>query len=109
MRRALLSLILAASGIPALAAEARAVWVDPSCHSFIADLGGEFGFYDWRSGAPPNEGDVMEGELKAEGLVELVNKTKGGSNGVIAMALSPTVHSLIHSSPVDCKRRWQSK
>jgi hypothetical protein len=109
MRSALLSLILAASGIPALAADAKAVWVDPSCRYFIADLGGEFGFYNWRSGEPPNEGDIMEGDVRAEGPAELVNKTRGGSNTVIAMALSPTVHSLIYSSPVECKRRWQSK
>jgi hypothetical protein len=100
---------LLVSAVTVHAAEAKTVWVDPSCRFFIADLGGEFGFYNWRSGDPPGEGDVMEGELRAAGLVELVNKTKGGANGVIAMALSPTVRSLIYSSPVDCKRRWENK
>lgn len=109
MRRILLSLFFATAGIPALAADAKAVWVDPSCRCFIADLGGEFGFYTWRSGEPPSDGDVMQGELMADRIVELVNKTRGGSNAVYVMALSPTVHSLIHSSPVDCKRRWQGK
>jgi hypothetical protein len=108
MCRALLCLMLT---IPAYAfgAQAKAVWVDPSCKYFIADLGGEFGFYYWRAGEPPREGDVMEGDVKAAGSVELVNKTSGGSNAVVAMAISPTVHSLIHSSPVECKRRWQTK
>ena len=109
MRRTLLCLFLALVGIPAFAADAKAVWVDPSCRCFIADLGGEFGFYTWRSGEAPSDGDVMEGNVTAEGLVELTNKTKGGSNAVYVMALSPTVHSLIHSSPADCKRRWQGK
>ena len=109
MRRALLSLILAMIGVPALAADAKAIWVDPSCRCFIADLGSEFAFYTWRSGEPPNDGDVMQGNVTGEGLVELVNKTTGGSNTVIVMALSPTAHSLIHSSPADCKRRWQGK
>jgi len=109
MRRTLLCLMLAMIGVPALAADAKAVWVDPSCRCFIADLGGEFGFFTWRSGAPPSDGDVMEGNLTGEGLVELTNKTAGGSNTVIVMALSPTAHSLIHSSPADCKRRWLGK
>ena len=109
MRRFLFCLFLTATGIPAcgFAAEAKAVWVDPSCRYFIADLGGEFGFYHWRAGAPPREGDIMEGDVRAEGFVELANKTSGGKSDVMAMALSPTVHSLIHSSPVECKRRWQ--
>ena len=58
MRRILLSLLLAAAGIPALAADAKAIWVDPSCRCFIADVGGEFGFYTWRSGEPPSDGDI---------------------------------------------------
>jgi hypothetical protein len=109
MRRTLLSLILATVAIPAFAADAKAVWVDPSCRCFIADLGGEFGFFTWRSGEAPSDGDVMAGNVTGEGLVELVNKTTGGSNTVIVMALSPTAHSLIHSSPADCKRRWLGK
>ena len=109
MRRTLLSLLLAAVGTPAYAADAKAVWVDPSCRCFIADLGGEFGSHTWRSGQPPSDGDVMEGNVTAEGLVELANKTRGYTNAVYVMALSPTVHSLIHSSPADCKRRWKGR
>ena len=111
MRRALLCLILSACALPAcaLAEEAKAVWVDASCRYFIADLKGEFGFYHWTDGEAPHEGDVLDGDVRAPGRVEVVNRTSGGKNGVVAMALSPTVHSLIHSSPAECKRRWQGK
>jgi hypothetical protein len=109
MQRALLCLALTAllAPVSTLAAQGKAVWVDASCKYFIADLGGEFGFYHWTDGEPPREGDVLDGEVKSPGRVELVNTTSGGKNGVVAMAISPTMHSLIHSSPVECKRRWQ--
>lgn len=109
MRRALLCFLLSAIPACALATEGKAVWVDPSCRYFIADLGGEFGFYHWTDGDTPREGDVVDGELKSPGRVEMANKTSGGKTGIVAMAISPTVHSLIHSSPVECKRRWQTK
>lgn len=93
----------------ALAAEAKVVWVDASCQYFIADLGGEFGIYNWRAGLAPNEGDIVKGDTTGRGLVELRNTTQDRDIAVIAMALSPTTRSLIHSSPVQCNRRWQSK
>jgi hypothetical protein len=109
MRRALLCLVFSALAMPAcaLAAQGTAVWVDASCKYFIVDLGGEFGFYHWIDGEPPREGDVLDGEVRSPRRVELVNTTSGGKNGVVAMAISPTMHSLIHSSPAECKRRWQ--
>ena len=91
-----------------VAAEGKVVWVDASCQYFIADLGGEFGFYNWRAGLAPNEGDIVRGDTKGLGLVELRNTTQEGDIAVIPMALSPTTRSLILSSPVNCNRRWKS-
>ena len=65
--------------------------------------------YNWRAGTVPSEGDVMQGDTQGSGLVELTNATQGGKNAVIAMALSPTIHSLIHSSPVQCEKRWRKQ
>ena len=106
-----LAAALAASMLcaPAIAAEAKVVWSDPSCQYFIADLGGKFGMYNWRAGAAPKEGDLMQGDTEAGGLAELTNVTQQGKNMAIAMAISPTIHSLIHSSPVDCERRWKTQ
>ncbi len=92
----------------AFAAEGKVVWVDTSCQYFIADLGGEFGFYNWRTGLAPNEGDVVTGDTTGRGLVELRNTTQDGDVAVIPMALSPTTRSLILSSPVNCNRRWKN-
>ncbi len=92
----------------ARAAEGKVVWVDASCQYFIADLGSEFGFYNWRTGLAPNEGDIVRGDTKGQGLVELRNTTQNGDIAVIPMALSPTTRALIHSSPVNCNRRWKS-
>ena len=92
----------------ALAAEGKVVWVDASCQYFIADLGGEFGFYNWRTGLAPNEGDIVSGDTKGQGLVELRNTTRNDDIAVIPMALSPTTRALILSSPVNCNRRWKN-
>jgi len=94
----------------ATAEQGTVVWVDPSCSYFIANLGQEFGIYEWRAGSAPNEGDIMDGKLTAAGTVEEIqNTTKGGANTVIPVALSPTLRSLINSSPVQCKKRFQKQ
>ena len=92
----------------ALADEAKVVWSDPSCSYFIAQLGEEFGIYNWRSGADPEEGDVISGPLTQEGTLTLTNATKGGSNTVILVGISPRLKSLINQSPVYCKKRFKS-
>jgi hypothetical protein len=112
MHRALLALLLVASATlwqPAASAQAKVVWVDPSCQYFIVHLGEQFAIYNWRAGTAPSEGDVMEGDMTGQGMIELANTTQGGKNSVITMALSPTLRSLIHSAPVQCKRRFQSQ
>lgn len=114
MHRVLLVSLLVASAAlsqPAAAAsQGKVVWVDPSCQYFIAHLGDQFAIYNWRAGSAPNEGDVMEsGDMTAAGLIELDNTTQGGKNSVITMAISPTLYSLIHSSPVQCQRRFRSQ
>ena len=94
----------------AAAEQGTVVWVDPSCSYFIANLGQEFGIYEWRAGSAPNEGDIMDGKLTAaETVEEIQNTTKGGANTVIPVALSPTLRSLINSSPVQCKKRFQKQ
>jgi hypothetical protein len=90
-----------------LADEAKVVWSDPSCSYFIAQLGEEFGIYNWRSGADPDEGDVISGPLTQEGTFTLTNATKGGSNTVILVGISPRLKSLINQSPVYCKKRFK--
>jgi hypothetical protein len=113
MRSLILTALFAASAAfatPAAAEQGKIVWVDPSCSYFIAQLGEEYGIYQWRAGSTPDEGDIMDGKLRAEGTVEEIqNATKGSANTVIPVALSPTLRSLINSSPVNCKKRYQKQ
>jgi len=111
MKAALLAVALACLLVlsrTALAGEAKIVWSDPSCSYFIAQLGEEFGIYNWRSGPDPEEGDVMSGPVTEEGTLTLTNSTKGGSNTVILVGISPRLRSLINQSPVYCKKRYKS-
>jgi hypothetical protein len=111
MRTALCAVLLAflsALSTVAFADEAKVVWVDPSCNYLIAQVGDEFGIFEWRAGSEPAEGDVLDGPFRTEGIVTVTNATKGGSNSVILVALSPRLKSLINSSPVNCKKRYRS-
>ena len=111
MRTALFVVLLASLSTlstAALADEGKIVWVDPSCNYFIAQLGDEYGVYQWRSGSDPDEGDVMSGALTAEGMVTVTNTTKGGSNSVILVSQGARLRPLINSSPVYCKKRFRS-
>jgi len=89
--------------------DAQVVWVDTSCSYFIADLKNEFGIYQWRSGSSPNEGDMMSGPLKTTGMLNVTNTTRNEANSVILVAVSPTLKSLVNSSPVQCKRRFEKQ
>ena len=91
------------------AEDARVIWVDASCSYFIADLKNEFGIYQWRSGSTPNEGDVMSGPLYTTGMLNVTNTTRNEANSVILVAVSPTLKSLVNSSPVQCKRRYEKQ
>jgi hypothetical protein len=93
----------------AFAAEAKVVWVDPSCSYFIATVESEFGIYQWRSGSAPSEGDVFAGPLLDKGMLEATNTTRNGVNSIILVALSPRLVSLVNSSPVQCKRRYEKQ
>jgi hypothetical protein len=99
-----------AAPLAGLAADqGEVVWVDPSCNHFIAKVGDEFGTYNWRSGAAPQIGDRLEGDLLnlESGARELSNTTAHGSNTVYIVALGPKLYVMIHTAPVQCKERFR--
>ena len=90
--------------------QGEVVWVDPSCNHFIAKVGEEFGTYNWRSGAAPQLGDRLEGDLLSleSGAREVTNTTAHGTNTVYIVALGPKLYAMIHTAPVQCKERFRS-
>jgi hypothetical protein len=92
----------------AWADEGKVMWSDPSCSYFIVAMDEEFGMFEWRSGAAPEDGDNLVGALKVEGMHRVDNATKGVSNEVILLAVGPRIKSLINSSPSLCKRRYRA-
>jgi len=90
------------------AEEARVVWSDPSCPTFVARIGGEYGVYQARSGTAPEEGDSLSGNVTGEGIITLDNLTKGKPISAILMATSATMKALVYSmATVACQRRFQ--
>lgn len=91
------------------AAEGHVVWSDPNCNYFIAKLAEEYGIYEWRTGNALKDEDDISGDLTATGMLTVENKTRGGKNDVILVAMSGRLTVLINSSPVMCKRRFQKQ
>jgi len=112
MRKSVLA-VLAALLTPAVATAAdqgKVVWVDPSCNHFIAQMGEEFGTFNWRAGSAPNLGDRLEGDLLSvteANAREIRNLSAGGANMVYLLALGPKLYVMIHSAPVVCKERFR--
>jgi len=90
-------------------ADGHVVWSDPNCNYFIAKLAEEYGIYEWRTGNALNDEDDISGDLTATGMLTVENKTRGGKNDVILVAMSGRLTVLINSSPVMCKRRFQKQ
>ena len=111
MHKLVLGMLVALLTPPAAFAieHGQVVWVDPGCNHFIAQIGQEFGTFNWRAGNAPNLGDELEGELLLvdAGSREIQNLTKGGSNTVYILALGPRLYPMIHTAPVQCKERFR--
>ena len=110
--RLLLSLCFGSLLLPCTAVcadEASILWVDTTCNYFIAALDQEFGIYQWRSGPSPKEGETMNGPLRATGMLTVNVAQKNETNSVILVAMSGNFKSLVNSSPVQCKRRYEKQ
>jgi len=47
--------------------------------------------------------------LYTTGMLNVTNTTRNEANSVILVAVSPTLKSLVNSSPVQCKRRYEKQ
>jgi hypothetical protein len=71
----ILSLVTAAVTQAAHADQGMVIWKNYDCGFFVLQTKAGYGLYEWVAGPYPNDGDVIEGELRAAGEHRVNNKT----------------------------------
>ena len=81
----LATLMVAAS---AHADEGMVIWKNYDCGYFIVQAKAGYGLYQWLAGPHPNDGDVIEGDIKAAGERKVNNKTADVPTTVLVQAFA---------------------
>jgi hypothetical protein len=68
------SLWLGAAG-SAAAAQGTVIWRNADCGYFVVQASRSYILFEWVSGATPREGDVIDGELKNSGTLQMHDRT----------------------------------
>ncbi len=69
------ALLAAAVANTARADEGMVIWKNSDCGYFVLQVKSGYGLYEWLSGPYPNDGDVIEGDLRSAGERKVNNKT----------------------------------
>ena len=101
----LLLLLLTAVSRVAHAGEGIVIWKDYDCGFFILQTKVGYGLYEWVAGPYPNESDVIEGELKAEGEHRVNNKTADVPTTIFLDTFSEKRAAISARIPAKCKVR----
>jgi hypothetical protein len=102
---AALSLVLAAGANAARAEEGMVIWKNYECGYFILQMKGGYGLYEWAAGPYPNDGDVIEGDLKATAEHRVNNKTADVPTTIFLDSFSSTRAAISARIPAQCKAR----
>ena len=101
----LLLLMLAAAGRVAHAGEGIVIWKNYDCGFFILQTKAGYGLYEWVAGPYPNESDVIEGELQADGEHRVNNKTADVPTTIFLDTFSEKRAPVSARIPAKCKAR----
>jgi hypothetical protein len=86
-----------------LADEGMVIWKNHDCGYFILQLKSGYAIYEWLAGPHPNDGDVLEGELKSAGEHRINNKTADLPTTVFLDTYSPNRAVIAPRIPARCK------
>jgi hypothetical protein len=59
----------------AVAAQGTVIWKNQDCAYFILQTSKGYSLFEWMAGGALRDGDVIEGEVNADGTLQLYNKT----------------------------------
>jgi hypothetical protein len=101
----MLSLIAGTAANAARADEGMVIWKNYECGFFILQMKGGYGLYEWAAGPYPNDGDMIEGDLKAKGEHRVNNKTADVPTTVFLDTFSKKRAEISARIPAQCKAR----
>ena len=101
----ILSLVAAAAANVARADEGMVIWKDFECGYFVVQIKAGYGLYEWVAGPYPNDGDVIEGELKTPGEHRVNNKTADVPTTIFLETYSEKRAAVSSRIPARCKAR----
>ena len=98
----ILSLLAAAAATVARADEGMVIWKNFECGYFILQMKTGYGLYEWVAGPYPNDGDVIEGELKTPGEHRVNNKTADVPTTIFLETYSEKRAAISARMPAQC-------
>ena len=101
----ILSLVAAAAADVARADEGMVIWKNFECGYFVVQMKAGYGLYEWVAGPYPNDGDVIEGELKTPGEHRVNNKTADVPTTIFVDTYSEKRAAVSSRIPARCKAR----
>jgi hypothetical protein len=101
----ILSLVAAAAANVARADEGMVIWKNLECGYFILQMKAGYGLYEWVAGPYPNDGDVIEGELKTPGEHRVNNKTADVPTTIFLDTYSEKRAAISARMPPQCKAK----
>lgn len=104
----MLLLVTAAAANFAHADEGMVIWKNYDCGFFILQMKAGYGLYEWVAGPYPNDGDVIEGELKAPGEHRVNNKTADVPTTIFLDTYSAKHTAISARIPAKCKTKPDS-
>lgn len=88
---------------PAVAAEGTVIWKNQGCAHFVLQTGRGYGLYEWTSGAPPNDSDIIEGDVDSAGAQQLHNRTADLPVTVFVVAVGAHRADVEKKIPARCR------
>jgi hypothetical protein len=85
------------------AAQGTVIWKNQDCSYFILQTPKGYTLFEWVSGAAPQDGDVLDGELNARGSVQLYNRTADMPLTAYAAARSTRKSDIEKDVPSRCR------
>ena len=101
----LLSVVAMAAANLARADEGMVIWKNFECGYFVVQMKAGYGLYEWVAGPYPNDGDVIEGELKTPGEHRVNNKTADVPTTIFLDTYSEKRAAISARMPIQCKAK----
>ena len=85
--------------------EGMVIWKNHECGYFIVQAKAGYGLVQWLAGPYPNDGDLIEGDIKSTGERKVNNKTADLPTTVLVNAFAAKRADIAARVPARCKEK----